>query len=214
MSITLHHLRYSRSTRIIWLLEEMGAEYELIQHDRHPETNRSQSDLEKIHPLSKAPTVIVDGKTMVESGAIIEYLIEKYGDGKLAPAPSSPLRADYLEWLHIVEGTMAMPIILTLLSPRFGGFSKPMEGFLGGEVTKLLGYANDRMHGRDFVVGDSFTGADINLTYVVEIANAGRMLENYPALARYLKKMMDRPHYIKAIELGGPVVSRMVRNKD
>ncbi len=207
MTITLHHLRYSRSTRIIWLLEEMGVDYELVQHDRNPETHRAQSDLAAIHPLGKAPVLVVDGKTVVESGAIIEYLVEKYGQGRFGPAPGEEGRGAYLQWLHMVEGSMAMPVILTLLSPRFGGFSDPMEAFLGGEVSKLLGYANDHMQGRDFVVGDSFTGADINLTYVVEIANAGRMLGGYPALSAYLKRMVERPHYKKAIEIGGPVVS-------
>lgn len=206
MTITLHHLEYSRSTRIIWLLEEMGAEYDMVRHKRDPKTNRSQSDLAAIHPLAKAPTIIIDDKAMVESGAIIEYLIERFGNGELAPSPGDDNRGCYLEWLHMVEGTIAMPVILTLLSPRFGGFSKPMEAFLGGEVTKLLDYANERMTGRDYVVGDAFSGADINLTYVVEIANAGKMLESRPALADYLKRMTARPMYKKAVELGGPVV--------
>ncbi len=214
MTITLHHLRYSRSTRIIWLLEEMGADYELVQHDRNPETHRAQDDLAAIHPLGKAPVLVIDGKTVIESGAIIEFLVEKYGQGKFGPGPGEAGRGQYLQWLHMVEGSMAMPVILTLLSPRFGGFSDPMEAFLGGEVRKLLGYANDHMQGREFVVGDGFTGADINLTYVIEIAGAGRMLKRFPALADYLARMMDRPYYKKAIEIGGPVVSGAARSQD
>ncbi len=214
MTIILHHLRYSRSTRIIWLLEEMGIAYELVQHDRNPKTNRAQNDLAAIHPLSKAPTVIVDGKTMVESGAIIEYLIEKHGDGDLAPRPSNEHRADYLEWLHFAEGTMAMPIILTLLAPRFGGLGDILGGFLGAEVTKLLDYADRHMEDRDFVVGDGFTGADINLAYIVEVSNAGRLLETRPNLKAYLDRMQAREMYKKAIEIGGPVISRMIRNKE
>ena len=212
MTVILHHLRYSRSTRIIWLLEEMGADYELIQHDRNPKTNRAQDDLAEIHPLAKAPTIIVDGKTMVESGAIIEYLIETYGAGKLAPAPGSADRAAYLEWLHFAEGTMAMPVILTLLAPRFGGLGEMLAGFLGGEVTKLLDYADAHMQGRDFVVGEGFTGADINLAYIIEVSNAGKLLESRPALAAYLERMQAREMYRKAIEIGGPVVSRMIRD--
>lgn len=211
MTITLHHLRYSRSTRIIWLLEEMGTPYELVQHDRNPKTNRAQDDLAAIHPLAKAPVLVIDGKAMVESGAIIEYLIERFGHGQFAPAPGDADRASYLEWLQFAEGTMAMPIILTLLGPRFGGLGDVLGGFLGGEVTKLLDYANAHMQGREFVVGDSLTGADINLAYIVEVSNAGRLLETRPNLKAYLDRMMARPAYKKAIEIGGPVVSGKVK---
>lgn len=211
MTITLHHLRFSRSTRIIWLLEEMGIDYDLVQHDRNPQTNRSQDDLAAIHPLSKAPTIVIDGYTMVESGAIIEYLIEAYGEGKWAPAPGHADRAAYLEWLQFAEGTMAMPVILTLLGPRFGGLGDILGGFLGGEVKKLLDYADAHMAGREFVVGDSMTGADINLAYIVEVSNAGRLLATRPNLAAYLERMQARAAYIKAIEIGGPVVSGMIK---
>ena len=212
MTIVLHHLHYSRSTRIIWLLEELGVDYDLVQHDRNPRTNRSQVDLAAIHPLAKAPTLIVDGKTMVESGAIIEYLIERFSNGKFAPLPGDADRGTYLEWLHIAEGTMAMPIILTLLAPRFGGLGEMLGSFLGGEVKKLLDYADAHMQGRKFFVGDSFSGADINMAYIIEISDAGKLLETRPNLKEYLVRMTQRPLYKKAIDIGGPVVPRIIRD--
>lgn len=205
MSIKLHHLRFSRSTRIIWLLEELGIDYDIEMHDRNPETNRSQDDLFAVHPLGKAPTVEVDGHVMVESSAIIEYLIEKHGDGKLGPASDGD-RAPYLEWLHFAEGTMGMPILLTLLGPRFGGLGDILGGFVGGEVTKLLDYVDAHMEGREFIVGDSLTGADINLEYLLELSNMVGLLNERPNAKAYLDRLMATDGYKKAIEIGGPLV--------
>ncbi len=204
MTIKLHHLRFSRSTRIIWLLEELDVDYEIEMHDRNPETNRSQADLFAVHPLGKAPTVEVDGHVMVESSAIIEYLVEKHGGGKLMPAEKD--RAPYLEWLHFAEGTMGMPILLTLLEPRFGGLGDILGGFVGGEVTKLLDYVDARMNGRQFIVGDNLTGADINLEYLLELSNLVGLLNERPHAKAYLERLMDMAGYKKAIEIGGPLV--------
>lgn len=206
MSIVVHHLEYSRSTRVLWLLEELGIDYEMKRYQRDPVTSRSPAALGEAHPLAKAPTVEVDGHAMVESGAILEYLIEAHGDGRMSVPAGSPDRAAYLEWLHFAEGTMAMPVILTLLGPRFGGLGDILGGFLGGEVNKLLDYADTHMQSRSFVVGDAMTGADINLAYLLEVSNAGGLLESRPTLKAYLDTLMARPAYKKAIELGGPVV--------
>ncbi len=207
--IKLHHLEYSRSTRIIWLLEELGVEYEMVRHQRHPETMRAQADLAAIHTLAKAPTAIVDGHLMVESGAIIEYVLEQYGDGKLAPAVGSKSRAEYLEWLHFAEGTLANPVIMQMLAPRFGGLGEGLTPFIEGEVVKLLDYVEHHLAHREYIAGDSFTGADINLMYVIELAMAVGMLANRPDTMKYGKAMMSRDAYKKAIELGGPIVPPM-----
>ncbi|MEP3224793.1 MAG: glutathione S-transferase family protein [Parasphingorhabdus sp.] len=204
--IILHHLEYSRSTRIIWLLEELGVDYEMVRHQRHPETMRAQADLAAIHPLAKAPTAIIDGHLMMESGAIIEYILEQYGDGKLAPAPGSKERAEYLEWLHFTEGTLANPVIVQMLAPRFGGLGEGYAPFVEGEVVKLLDYVEHHIDNREYLVGDGFTGADINIAYVIELATAAGMLANRPAAMAYGQRIMARPAYKKAIELGGPVV--------
>lgn len=200
--ITLHHLRISRSSRIIWLLEELGVEYDLKCYDRTP-AFRAPPELAEVHPLGKAPTVEVDGRVMVESGAIIEYLVERHGGGKLTPPDSE--RSAYLEWLHFGEGTLAMPLILHSLKPMFGGYGERLEGFVAAEVTKQLDYMEAHMAGRDWLVGETFSGADVNMGYLVEHMFAGKLLESRPHLAAYRDRLMARPAYKKMIELGGPL---------
>ncbi len=200
--ITLHHLRISRSSRIIWLLEELGLEYELKCYDRTPEF-RAPPELKAVHPLGKAPTVEVDGRVMVESGAIIEYLVERHGGGKLTPPDSE--RSAYLEWLHFAEGTLAMPLILHSLKPMFGGYGERLEGFVSAEVTKQLDYMEAHMAGRDWLLGETFSGADINIGYLIEHMQAGGLLDSRPALKAYRGRLVARPAYARMIELGGPL---------
>ena len=200
--ITLHHLRISRSSRIIWLLEELGLDYELKCYDRTPEF-RAPPELKAVHPLGKAPTVEVDGRVMMESGAIIEYLVERHGGGKLAVPDDQ--RSAYLEWLHFAEGSLAMPIILNSLEPMFGGYNDRLKGFVGGEVTKQLDYMEDHMTGRDWLLGETFTGADVNMGYLMEHMQAARLLETCPALKAYRDRLVARPAYQKMLEIGGPL---------
>ncbi len=205
MSIVLHHLEYSRSTRVIWLLEEMGTPYEMVRHQRDPQTFRAPPQLAEVHPLSKAPTVIVDGHVMVESGAIIEYLIERFGSETLAPANAKD-RPAYLEWLHFAEGTMASPIIFSALAPRFGGLGPMLGGFMGAEVTKLLDHVERAVTGHDYLVGDRLSGADINMAYLLEVATASKQIGDRPNLIAYLERLRARPAYQKSIEIGGPMI--------
>ena len=202
MTITLHHLRISRSSRIIWLLEEMGADYELKCYDRTPEF-RAPPELTEVHPLGKAPTVEVDGRVMVESGAIIEYLVERHGGGKLTPPDDA--RAEYLEWLHFCEGTLAMPLILNSLEPMFGGYSDRLKGFVSAEVTKQLDYLEQHMKDREWLLGDVFTGADVNMGYLAEHMHATGLLKNRPALSAYRERMLARPAYQTMLDKGGPL---------
>ncbi|MEZ5709538.1 MAG: glutathione S-transferase family protein [Blastomonas sp.] len=211
MTITLHHLEYSRSSRIIWLLEELGTPYEMVRHQRDPKSFRSPDALYAVHPLGKAPAIVVDGHVMGESGAIIEYLIERFGDGRLAPASLAD-RPAYLEWLHFAEGTLAMPIILNALSPMFGGLGGGLEPFIGGEVIKLLDHCEKSLADRAFLVGDDLSGADINLAYLIEVADANGLLDSRPALAAYIARLRDRPAYRKSLELGGPIVLGATRS--
>jgi glutathione S-transferase len=203
MTIRVHHLQVSRSTRIIWLLEELGLPYELVQYTRDAATFRSPPELYAVHPLGKAPAVEIDGRTMVESSAIIEYIVDRYGEGKLLPP--SGMRAEYLEWLHFAEGTLGMPILMRLLGPRMGLGDMGL-GFMDAEIVKQLDWIESQLAGRSFLCGETFTGADINLEYLLEHAETLGQVASRPNLARYLAALKARPAYIKAIELGGPVV--------
>lgn len=202
MPIRVHHLKISRSTRILWLCEELGLDYELVEHTRDPATFRSPPSLYDVHPLGKAPAVEVDGRTMVESSAIIEYLVERHGGGQLLPAEEE--RAAYLEWLHFTEGTLGMPMLMRLLGPRLG-LPAPALGFMDAELVKQLDWIEGELAGREFLCGATFTGADINLEYMLEHAEQMGLLSARPNLKGYLQRLKARPAYKKAIKLGGPV---------
>lgn len=201
MTIRVHHLKISRSTRIIWLMEELGLPYELVQHIRG-EDFRSPPSLYDVHPLGKAPAVEVDGRTMVESSAIIEYIVDRFGGGKLLPPESG--RAEYLEWLHFAEGTLGMPMLMRLLGPRWGMPDMAL-GFMEAELKKQLDWIESQLESRSFLCGETFTGADINLEYLLEHAETLGLIEPRPNLSRYLAALKARPAYLKAIELGGPI---------
>lgn len=206
MTITLHHLETSRSSRIIWLCEEAGIDYEMIRYSRDPQTRRSPPELGEVHRLAKAPTVEVDGHLMVESGAIIEYLVERHSDGALGVAPDHDERAKYLEWLHFAEGTMGMSFIITGIAPLLGGLPEPLNGFMQAEVEKLLNHLESELEDKEFIVAGKFTGADINLHYMLEGRAASGQLENFPNCQDYFDRLCARDGYQKTVELGGPVL--------
>jgi glutathione S-transferase len=200
--IRLHHLRYSRSTRILWLLEELGAPYELVQHHRD-KSGRSPESLRAIHPLAKAPTMEVDGHVMVESGAIIEFLIERHGASLLAPPPGHKERSRYLEWLHFAEGSYAVPAVFTAFR-TFMGTSPGITAFIDGEGTKQADFLEQRLSGREWLLDYGFTGADINLAFVADIAELAGMLDGRRHTLSWLDRCRARPAYQRAIEIGGP----------
>jgi glutathione S-transferase len=201
MTIRVHHLKISRSTRIIWLMEELGLPYELVEHTRGADF-RSPPSLYEVHPLGKAPAVEIDGRVMVESSAIIEYIVDQHGGGKLLPPASQ--RTEYLEWLHFAEGTLGMPMLMRLLGPRLGLPDQAL-GFMDAELKKQLDWIESQLDGKAFLCGETFTGADINLEYLLEHAEVLDLLTQRPNLTRYLAALKARPAYIKAIELGGPI---------
>jgi glutathione S-transferase len=201
MTIRVHHLKISRSTRIIWLLEELGLPYELVEHTRGADF-RSPPSLYEVHPLGKAPAVEIDGRVMVESSAIIEYIVDQRGGGQLLPPASG--RAEYLEWLHFAEGTLGMPMLMRLLGPRLG-LTEGALGFMDAELTKQLNWIETQLDGKSFLCGETFTGADINLEYLLEHAEGLKLLDGRPNLTRYLAALKARPAYVKAIALGGPI---------
>jgi glutathione S-transferase len=201
MTIRVHHLQISRSTRIIWLMEELGLPYQLVQHTRGADF-RSPPSLYEVHPLGKAPAVEIDGRVMVESSAIIEYIVDRHGGGQLLPPDSD--RAEYLEWLHFAEGTLGMPMLMRLLGPRLG-LPDTALGFMDAELKKQLDWIENQLEGKAFLCGETFTGADINLEYLLEHAETLGQLMGRSNLSRYLAALKARPAYIKAIELGGPI---------
>ncbi len=201
--ITVHHLNDSRSQRILWLLEDIGVPYEIVQHKRDAVTNLAPPELKAVHPLGKSP-VIVDGDVVVaESGAIIEYLVQTYAP-QLARTKGDSDYVRYLHWLHFAEGSAMLPFLLALYVGRLAEAGAPLHPRIFGEIDNHLSYMNTELSGRDYFVGPDITAADYQMSFVVEIAKPQGHLAKYPNLAAYLTRLQARPGYQKALEKGGP----------
>lgn len=200
--ITVHHLNNSRSQRILWLLEELGLGYGIVGYDRDATTNLAPDSLKEIHPLGKSPVVADDGTVIAESGAIVEYLIRKYGRG-LMPAESSPDFVPYLHWMHYAEGSAMLPVMLSLYVMRLGDAGAPLHPRIESETKNHFGYIEKALGERDFFVGGSLTGADIQMSFPLEAAKSLGLLAGFPNLNRYLSAIHERPAYKRGIEKGG-----------
>jgi glutathione S-transferase len=202
--ITLHHLNFSRSSRVIWLLEELGLDYELVTYERD-RNFRAPASLAEVHPLGKAP-VLVDGDlVLAESGTILRYLETKYGDGRLVPAPGTPDRALHDEWLDFVESSAGLPVMMTLLGGMTGGLPAGLAGFTAPELAKTLTYITDRVAARTYLMGDGLTLADIQISYLLTALRQAGQLGEYPAVAAYLERLEQTPGLKQTLEIGGPM---------
>ena len=204
--LKVHHLKNSRSTRIIWLMEELGLEYELVVYDRNAATLRAPDALSRLHPLGKAPLLQANDSVIAESGAIIEYVLETSAEGRrLAPQPGEAERAKYLELLHIAEGSAMFPILVLLLGGMTGGLNEGFSGFVTPDLDKTLDYVSATLGQKDYLLERGFSAADIQMAYVMEAARMGDWLAGRESLQRYLARLEQRPAFRKAIEKGGPM---------
>ncbi|UPW19667.1 glutathione S-transferase [Agarivorans sp. TSD2052] len=201
--LTVHHLQQSRSKRVLWLLEELAMPYQLEIHQRDPVTRLAPASLKAIHPLAKAP-VIVDGQvTLCESGAVMEYLLDKSSSNDLRPAKDSANYYLFLEWLHFAEGSLALPVITNmLLSLETRGGKQAMDGYIAKEIALDFSYIEAHLNTHDYFAGEAFTAADIMMTIVLEFAERQALLATRPATQTYLAKVQQRPAYICAAKQG------------
>ncbi|HEY1722648.1 MAG TPA: glutathione S-transferase [Magnetospirillaceae bacterium] len=202
--ITVHHLNNSRSQRILWLLEELRIPYEVVKYQRDPQTRLAPPELKGPHPLGKAPVIEDDGRIVAESGAVIEYVLRKYGNGRLAPDPALPAYIDYLQWMHFAEGSAMLPLLLALYVGRLGEAGAPLKPRITSEIANHLGYMDKALEGKDYFLGDELSAADIHLSFVVEAADARGFLKDYPNLIAFRDRYRARPAWQRAIEKGGP----------
>ena len=217
--ITVHHLNNSRSQRVLWLLEELGQPYEIVRYERDPATMLAPPSLKAIHPLGKSPVVTVDGLTLAESGAILETLTERYGNGRLAPAPGTPEAARYRYWLHYAEGSAMPPLLLKLVFDRIekskmpffikpiakGIADKAKAGFIAPQLKTHLDFMEGELGKSLWFAGEEFSAADIQMSFAVEAARARGGLDSArPRLMAYLERIHARPAYLRAVERGGP----------
>ncbi len=217
--IIVHHLNHSRSHRVLWLLEELGLDYELRRYERDPETLRAPPSLKAVHPLGKAPTIVVDGRTLAESGAILESLVDRHGGGRLSPAPGTPERERYTYWMHYAEGSAMPALVLRLIfsqMPRqpMPALARPVvralaknviDNFVQPQIDLHLEYMDAELAKATWFAGDEFSAADIQMSFPIEAAAAGRTLgEGRSHLSAYLRRIRERPAYRRALDKGGP----------
>jgi glutathione S-transferase len=201
--IVVHHLNDSRSQRILWLLEELGLPYEIKPYQRDAQTRLAPPELKKVHPLGKSPVITDGDRTVIESGAIIDYLIRRHGGGRLQPAPETPAYDQYVQWMHYAEGSAMLPLMLNLYVARLGEAAAPLMPRIESEIANHLAYIDSALKGRQFLVGDSLTGADIQMSFVGEVAGAFGKRAQYSNLDAWIKRLHERPAYKKALERGG-----------
>jgi glutathione S-transferase len=200
--LTVHHLNNSRSQRILWLLEELGTPYQIVKYQRMEPIPLAPPELKQVHPLGKSPVITDGGRTIAESGAIVEYVIDTYGNGRLKPKAGTDDCWKYVEWMHFAEGSAMLPLLLALYSSLLGDAAAPLRPRIDSEIANHLSYMEQGLGGRQFFVGSDLTGADIQLLFVLEAA--GARLDPYAALVAYRDRMHARPAYRRGIEKGGP----------
>lgn len=196
--ITLHHLNQSRSKRIIWMLEELGVEYKVVAYQRDKVTRRAPEALKAINPLGRSPVIEDDGLVICESGAIIDYLVSRYGVDTFAPPANTPAHARYVQWLHFAEGTAAFPLIALYLLSADNSQKCFLGGFAREQMNGVLTLANNELADRTYLMGDQFTGADVLNAFVFEKIGETRGLGEYPHLEEYMKRILTRPAAQKA----------------
>jgi glutathione S-transferase len=218
--ITVHHLNNSRSQRVLWLLEELGVPYEIKKYERDPKTMLAPPELMQVHPLGKSP-VITDGElTVAESGAIIEYLVERYDrKGELAPQPATSERLRWSYWMHFAEGSAMPPLLIKLIFDRIVAtpmpfFVKPIVRTLSSKVLAMAvtpnlqrqwDFMEAELKRNTWFAGDAFSAADIQMSFPVEAAaQRGGLGAGHPKLMQYLKRIHARPAYKRALKRGGP----------
>jgi glutathione S-transferase len=215
--ITVHHLNNSRSQRVLWLLEELGVIYEVKRYERDKATMLAPPSLKAIHPLGKSPVITDNGKTIAETGAIIDYLINIYGQGRLIPPAGSDDRLRYTYWMHYAEGSAMTPLLLKLVFTRL-----PMNapGLLRGLVKNISDKANARLADpqiathldywdselskAEWFAGNQFTAADIMMSFPIEAAAARANAKSKPMVKAFLDRIHARPAYLAALKKGGP----------
>lgn len=219
MTIVVHHLNNSRSQRVLWLLEELGLGYDIKRYERDPKTMLAPQSLRAVHPLGKSPVITDGALTLAESGAIIEYLVERYGGGRLAPPRDTPERLRYTYWLHYAEGSAMPPLLLKLVFDRIERapmpfFARPVaraiagrakSSFIGPQIALHLDYLEQEIRKNPWFVGNEFTAADIQMSFPLEAATArGGLDASRPSLMSFLERIHARPAYRRALERGGP----------
>lgn len=199
--IKLHHLNKSRSKRIIWLLEELNISYEIIPYQRDSVSFLAPPELKSVHPLGKSP-VIEDGDLVIaESGAITEYLINKYADGQLAPIRDTKEYVEYSQWLHFAESSAILPLLLKMFVAKDGCETNFLAQYADIETKKVISFFNQSLQGKRYLVSDQLTGADIMMSFIAELVQNNGELDKYKNIAAYLEQLSTHPAFTRSNEI-------------
>lgn len=202
--ITVHHLNNSRSQRVLWLLEELGADYEIIPYQRDAATNLAPPELRQAHPLGKSPLIEDNGVRIAESGAIIQYLCERHGGADWLPDPASEDHIRHLEWMQFGESSFFVPVMLRLMAARLGDAAAPIMPRITEQLAEHVRFAEDNIGDTLHFVGDRWTAADVMMSFPAEIAVMQGFGAKAPRLAAFVEKVHARPAWQRARERGGP----------
>jgi glutathione S-transferase len=217
--LVVHHLNNSRSQRVLWLLEELGVPYKIQHHQRDAKTMLAPKDLLAVHPLGKSPVVVDGSTTVAETGAIVEYILDQYGKGKLRPAAGTPEHLRYRYWLHFAEGSAMTPLLFKLVFDEVQKapmpfFIKPIAKAISQKVMGVMVWPNLKRQfdfieaelGRStWLAGDALTGADIMMSFPLEAAKQRAGLgASHPRMLDFVQRIHARPAYKRALEKGGP----------
>ncbi|MEJ2815858.1 MULTISPECIES: glutathione S-transferase [unclassified Caulobacter] len=215
--IVVHHLNNSRSQRVLWLLEELGLPYEVKRYQRDAKTMLAPPELLAVHPLGKSPVITDGDKTIAETGAIVEYIVQTYGQGRLVPAAGTPERLRWTYWLHYAEGSAMTPLLLklvfTALPNRAPGLlkglvksiaSKAQSGFVDPQLKSHIDYWDAELAKTAWFAGPDFTAADIMMSFPLEAGAARAGAASRPRVKAFLDRIHARPAYKRALERGGP----------
>jgi len=221
--IVVHHLNNSRSQRVLWLLEELGLDYEIVRYQRDPETMLAPPELRRVHPLGKSPVVVDGDDVLAESGAILETLLERHDTGhKLSPPPATPEHLRYRMWMHYAEGSAMPPLLMSLVFRRIKSapmpfFAKPiargiadkaLKTFVGPQLKVHFDYMESQLQQQGeapaWFAGGRFSAADIQMSFPIEAGAVRVGYQRYPNLASFLQRIQARPAYQRALQKGGP----------
>ena len=196
--IKLHYLNRSRAKRILWLLEEIGQPYETVTYQRDAKTSLAPAELKQVHPLGKSPVIELDGFVLAESGAITEYLIDRFAADRLAPARGTVDYAAYLQWVHFAESSAMLPLLLRMFILRDGCQTHHLLDYAQGECAQVLTYLDRSLADKRYLVADHLTGADIMMSFIIDVLVMSNSLHHYPNLAQYAQQLQTRESWLKA----------------
>jgi glutathione S-transferase len=219
-ALTVHHLEHSRSQRVLWMLEELEVPYEVKTYERDPATKRAPAELRRVHPLGKSPVITLeDGSVVAESGAILETLVDLYGNGRLRPEPGTEAFRRYQFFMHYAEGSLMPPLLVRFIMARLrvaplpffvkpiakGVASKIDSTFTNPELARHMEFLEGELEGRQWLAGDEPTAADVQMSFPLEalIARAGAVA-SHPRISTYVERIHARPAWQRARERGGP----------